>query len=133
MLSPATCIHTCHPPPLNNQKAAKDWGWREFVTLTSLFDLDAGFLVNDTVVFAAEVLVLKEATDVREIQGEGAGPSPLGLPEGITTGPPKNTPPRPPLLPGGGELGAPVEPSKRVQVWAWWGRVKTGGTTYMHT
>nr|CAD1827765.1 unnamed protein product [Ananas comosus var. bracteatus] len=36
-------------------KAAKDWGWREFVTLTSLFDQDAGFLVQDTVVFSAEV------------------------------------------------------------------------------
>jgi len=23
-------------------KAAKDWGWREFVTLTSLFDQDSG-------------------------------------------------------------------------------------------
>lgn len=36
-------------------KAAKDWGWREFVTLTSLFDTDLGFLVNDTVVLCAEV------------------------------------------------------------------------------
>lgn len=36
-------------------RAAKDWGWREFVTLTSLFDQDAGFLVNDTVIFSAEV------------------------------------------------------------------------------
>lgn len=36
-------------------RAAKDWGWREFVTLTSLFDQDAGFLVHDTVVFSAEV------------------------------------------------------------------------------
>nr|GMC49469.1 MATH domain and coiled-coil domain-containing protein [Ipomoea batatas] len=32
-------------------KAAKDWGWREFVTLTSLFDQDSGFLVQDTVLF----------------------------------------------------------------------------------
>ena len=36
-------------------QAAKDWGWREFVTLTSLFDIDAGFLVNDAVMFSAEV------------------------------------------------------------------------------
>jgi hypothetical protein len=36
-------------------KAAKDWGWREFVTLTSLFDTDLGFLVSDTVVLCAEV------------------------------------------------------------------------------
>ncbi|KAL1097802.1 hypothetical protein V6Z11_D05G060300 [Gossypium hirsutum] len=36
-------------------KAAKDWGWREFVTLTSLFDQDSGFLVQDTVVFSAEI------------------------------------------------------------------------------
>ena len=40
-------------------RAAKDWGWREFVTLTSLFDNDAGFLVNDSVVFSADVLILK--------------------------------------------------------------------------
>lgn len=39
-------------------KTAKDWGWREFVTLTSLFDLDAGFLVNDAVIFTAEVCFL---------------------------------------------------------------------------
>lgn len=43
-------------------KAAKDWGWREFVTLTSLFDQDSGFLVQDTVVFSAEVLILKETS-----------------------------------------------------------------------
>ena len=47
-------------------KAAKDWGWREFVTLTSLFDQDSGFLVQDTVVFSAEVLVLKEAFSMQE-------------------------------------------------------------------
>ena len=46
-------------------KQAKDWGWREFVTLTSLFDLDAGFLVNDCVVFAAEVLVLREMSELK--------------------------------------------------------------------
>ena len=39
-------------------KAAKDWGWREFVTLTSLFDTDLGFLVSDTVVLCAEVCPL---------------------------------------------------------------------------
>ncbi|MQL85323.1 hypothetical protein Taro_017837 [Colocasia esculenta] len=47
-------------------KAAKDWGWREFVTLTSLFDQDSGFLVQDTVVFSAEVLILKETSIVQE-------------------------------------------------------------------
>lgn len=47
-------------------KAAKDWGWREFVTLTSLFDQDAGFLVQDTVVFSAEVLILKETSIMQE-------------------------------------------------------------------
>ena len=40
-------------------------GWREFVTLTSLFDLDAGFLVNDCVMFAAEVLVLRETSELK--------------------------------------------------------------------
>ncbi|XP_010906892.1 uncharacterized protein [Elaeis guineensis] len=47
-------------------KAAKDWGWREFVTLTSLFDQDAGFLVQDTVVFSAEVLILKETSIMQD-------------------------------------------------------------------
>lgn len=46
-------------------KQAKDWGWREFITLTSLFDVDAGFLVNDCVVFAAEVLVLRESSELK--------------------------------------------------------------------
>ncbi|KAK1316851.1 hypothetical protein QJS10_CPA05g01382 [Acorus calamus] len=46
-------------------KAAKDWGWREFVTLTSLFDQDSGFLVQDTVVFSAEVLILKETSTMQ--------------------------------------------------------------------
>ncbi|PIA38502.1 hypothetical protein AQUCO_02700003v1, partial [Aquilegia coerulea] len=47
-------------------KAAKDWGWREFVTLTSLFDQDSGFLVHDTVVFSAEVLILKETSTMQD-------------------------------------------------------------------
>ncbi|CAN6449841.1 unnamed protein product [Victoria cruziana] len=47
-------------------KAAKDWGWREFITLTSLFDQDSGFLVQDTVVFSAEVLILKETSIMQE-------------------------------------------------------------------
>ena len=36
-------------------KIAKDWGWREFVTLTSLFDIDLGYLANDTLTLCAEV------------------------------------------------------------------------------
>ena len=51
-------------------KAAKDWGWREFVTLTSLFDQDSGFLVQDTVVFSAEVLILKETSIMQEFGDE---------------------------------------------------------------
>ncbi|XP_042059957.1 uncharacterized protein LOC121804468 [Salvia splendens] len=47
-------------------KAAKDWGWREFVTLTSLFDQDSGFLVQDTVIFSAEVLILKETSTMQD-------------------------------------------------------------------
>jgi hypothetical protein len=46
-------------------RAAKDWGWREFVTLTSLFDQDAGFLVHDTVVFSAEVRVYMPTSRVQ--------------------------------------------------------------------
>lgn len=53
-------------------KAAKDWGWREFVTLTSLFDQDAGFLVQDTVVFSAEVLILKEAFVAQDFHNQYA-------------------------------------------------------------
>ncbi|CAA6670482.1 unnamed protein product [Spirodela intermedia] len=44
-------------------KAAKDWGWREFVTLTSLFDQDSGFLVQDTVIFSAEALASEDDQD----------------------------------------------------------------------
>ncbi|XP_031377556.1 uncharacterized protein LOC116192981 isoform X2 [Punica granatum] len=54
-------------------KAAKDWGWREFVTLTSLFDQDSGFIVQDTVIFTAEVLILRETSisqDFTEHEGE---------------------------------------------------------------
>ncbi|KAL8496954.1 hypothetical protein ACS0TY_020584 [Phlomoides rotata] len=51
-------------------KAAKDWGWREFVTLTSLFDQDSGFLVQDTVVFSAEVLILKETSIMQDFTQE---------------------------------------------------------------
>jgi hypothetical protein len=51
-------------------KTAKDWGWREFVTLTALFDQDSGFLVGDAVVFSAEVLVLKETSDLKVLPVE---------------------------------------------------------------
>lgn len=47
-------------------KAAKDWGWREFVTLTSLFDQDSGFLVQDTIIFSTEVLILKETSIIQD-------------------------------------------------------------------
>ncbi|KAJ7958792.1 Ubiquitin carboxyl-terminal hydrolase [Quillaja saponaria] len=53
-------------------KAAKDWGWREFVTLTSLFDQDSGFLVQDTVVFSAEVLILKETSIMQDLADQDA-------------------------------------------------------------
>lgn len=48
-------------------KAAKDWGWREFVTLTSLFDQDSGFLEKDVVSFSAEVLILKETSVIQDL------------------------------------------------------------------
>lgn len=53
-------------------KAAKDWGWREFVTLTSLFDQDSGFLVQDTVIFSAEVLILKETSIMQDFTDHDA-------------------------------------------------------------
>jgi hypothetical protein len=43
-------------------------GWREFVTLTALFDCDAGFLVGDAVVFSADVLVLRESSEARSVR-----------------------------------------------------------------
>ena len=49
-------------------KAAKDWGWREFVTLHTLFDADAGYLVGDDAVFAAEVLMLRESSDAKQVR-----------------------------------------------------------------
>ncbi|KAJ4958148.1 hypothetical protein NE237_025259 [Protea cynaroides] len=59
-------------------KAAKDWGWREFVTLTSLFDQDSGFLVQDTVVFSAEVLILKETSIMQDFTGRDTDTSNAG-------------------------------------------------------
>ncbi|KAL2936183.1 hypothetical protein RDABS01_033930 [Bienertia sinuspersici] len=53
-------------------KAAKDWGWREFVTLTSLFDQDSGFLVQDSVTFSAEVLILKETSIMENFSENGS-------------------------------------------------------------
>lgn len=53
-------------------KAAKDWGWREFVTLTSLFDQDSGFLVQDSVIFSAEVLILKETSIMEDFSENGS-------------------------------------------------------------
>ncbi|KAK9269009.1 hypothetical protein L1049_000777 [Liquidambar formosana] len=41
-------------------KALRYGGWREFMTLSSLFDQNSGFLIQDTVVFSAEVFILKE-------------------------------------------------------------------------
>ncbi len=48
-------------------KSAKDWGWREFITLQALFDADAGYLVNDDCIFAAEVLMLKESSEAHQV------------------------------------------------------------------
>ncbi len=48
-------------------KSAKDWGWREFITLQALFDADAGYLMNDDCVFAAEVLMLKESSEAHQV------------------------------------------------------------------
>lgn len=56
-------------------KAAKDWGWREFVTLTSLFDQDSGFLVQDTVIFSAEVLILKETSVMQDFNDQDMEPT----------------------------------------------------------
>ncbi|XP_024963681.1 uncharacterized protein LOC112503940 isoform X4 [Cynara cardunculus var. scolymus] len=60
-------------------KSAKDWGWREFVTLTSLFDQDSGFLVHDVVVFSAEVLILKETSIMQEFTDQESESGNAGL------------------------------------------------------
>ena len=49
-------------------KSAKDWGWREFITLQALFDADAGHLLSDDCVFAAEVLMLKESSEAHQVR-----------------------------------------------------------------
>ena len=49
-------------------KSAKDWGWREFITLQALFDADAGHLLNDDCVFAAEVLMLRESSEAHQVR-----------------------------------------------------------------
>ena len=54
-------------------KAAKDWGWREFVTLHTLFDADAGYLLSDDAVFAAEVLMLRESSDAKQARVAALG------------------------------------------------------------
>lgn len=36
------------------------------MTLTNLFDQDSGFLVQDTVIFSAEVLILKETSIMQD-------------------------------------------------------------------
>ncbi|XP_022729174.1 uncharacterized protein LOC111284647 isoform X2 [Durio zibethinus] len=48
-------------------KATKEWGWSEFVTLTSLFDKDSGYVVQDTVIFGAQVLILKETFKLQDL------------------------------------------------------------------
>lgn len=48
-------------------KATKDWGWSEFMTLTSLFDQDSGYILKEGAVFAAEVCILKETFVMRHI------------------------------------------------------------------
>lgn len=57
-------------------KTAKDWGWREFISLTSLFDQELGFLVSDGISFQAEVLVLKELFEKRDPALFTSGSSP---------------------------------------------------------
>lgn len=66
-------------------KTAKDWGWREFVSLTTLFDADAGFLVNDAVVFSAEVLVLKESSETKVVPLPGPIPAALEAPPAVAS------------------------------------------------
>ena len=43
-------------------KSAKEFGWPEFVTLASLFDQDSGLLIQDTIIFSIDLLILKETS-----------------------------------------------------------------------
>ena len=67
-------LHPCRAVSKESQnrysKSAKDWGWREFLQLHTLFDQEAGFLVADSVVFAAEVLVLKEFSEAKQVPAQ---------------------------------------------------------------
>lgn len=64
----STCCRAVSKESQNRySKSAKDWGWREFLQLHTLFDQEAGFLVADSVVFAAEVLVLKEFSEAKQV------------------------------------------------------------------
>ena len=61
-------LHSCRCLQNRYMKSAKDWGWREFITLQALFDADAGHLLNDDCVFAAEVLMLKESSEAHQVR-----------------------------------------------------------------
>ncbi|XVE98392.1 hypothetical protein REPUB_Repub03eG0102800 [Reevesia pubescens] len=56
-------------------KATQDLGWSEFVTLTSLFDKDSGYVVQDTVIFGAEVLILKETFKMQDVPDSSNKPA----------------------------------------------------------
>ncbi len=56
------------PRSLRTGTASLQRSWREFLQLHTLFDQEAGFLVSDSVVFAAEVLVLKEVSEVKQVR-----------------------------------------------------------------
>nr|KJB64701.1 hypothetical protein B456_010G061000 [Gossypium raimondii] len=48
-------------------EAAKRWGWPEFLTLATLFNKGSGYLVEDTVMFNADILILKESLEIQDV------------------------------------------------------------------
>lgn len=110
-------------------RAAKDWGWREFISLTALFDADAGYLVGDAVVFCAEVLVLRESAESRSMPlssaeaahllgaptADGGAAAPAASPRAVLP-----APPAPPLPAADGlALAAGADPARSKTVFTW--------------
>ncbi|KAG8491670.1 hypothetical protein CXB51_014908 [Gossypium anomalum] len=48
-------------------EATKRWGWPEFLTLATLFNKGSGYLVEDTVMFNADILILKESLEIQDV------------------------------------------------------------------
>ncbi|KAA3476879.1 TRAF-like family protein [Gossypium australe] len=48
-------------------EATKRWALTEFLTLATLFNKGSGYLVEDTVMFNADILILKESLEIQDV------------------------------------------------------------------